>query len=68
MFDEAEIIQANLRALPAGGLSPQVWLANILYAGSAGMSVTFRLNLPEPCYGNFESESDGSIFFWGEAI
>jgi hypothetical protein len=68
MFDEAEIIQANEVLLPAGGLSPQAYLANLLYPGSAGMSVTFRLNLPEPCYGNFESESDGSIFFWGEAI
>jgi len=60
MFDEAEIIQANPMGVAYG--------ANILYPGSAGMSVTFRLNLPEPCYGAFESESDGSIFFWGEAI
>ncbi|MDD5193626.1 MAG: hypothetical protein PHF67_03500 [Candidatus Nanoarchaeia archaeon] len=75
MFDEAEIIQAepNSIDLDDSGAVPCtsghcVYPSNILYPGSAGMSVTFRLMLPEPCYGNFESESDGSIFFWGEAI
>jgi len=65
MFDDAEIIQANPIAL-----TPTIdsYAANVLYPGSAGMSITFRLMLPEPCYGEFESESDGSIFFWGEAI
>ena len=37
---------------------------NVLSPG-AEMALTFRLNLPEPCNGNFDS---GSIFFWGEAI
>jgi hypothetical protein len=37
---------------------------NILSPGSE-IAVTFRLNLPEPCNGDFDS---GSIFFWGEAI
>ena len=68
MFDDAEIIQANAVSLPAGGLSSNAYLANILYPGSAGMSLTFRLNLPEPCYGEYESGTDGSIFFWAEAI
>jgi len=68
MFDDAEILQADAIALLAGANARSVYLANILYPGSAGMSVTFRLMLPEPCYGNFESESDGSVFFWGEAI
>ncbi|MBT4166233.1 hypothetical protein HOE04_04315 [archaeon] len=62
MFDDAEVIQAGDTINGAG------YSANVLYPGSAGMSVTFRLMLPEPCYGEFESESDGSIFFWGEAI
>jgi len=62
MFDEAEVIQAG------GLINGAGYSANVIYPGSAGMSVTFRLELPEPCYGNFESESDGSIFFWGEAI
>jgi hypothetical protein len=37
---------------------------NILSPG-AEMALTFRLDLPEPCNGDF---SDGSIFFWGEAV
>ncbi|MDD5193632.1 MAG: hypothetical protein PHF67_03530 [Candidatus Nanoarchaeia archaeon] len=60
MFDDAEIIQANQ-------LGPY-YMANILYPNSAGMSVTFKLTLPEPCYGEYDSPSDGSIFFWAEAI
>ncbi len=65
MFNEAEIIQAN--PFSVGGPNPGYY-ANILYPGSVGMSMTFRLMLPEPCYGNFESETDGSIFIWAEAI
>ena len=38
--------------------------SNILSPG-AEMALTFRLNLPEPCNGDFDS---GSIYFWGEAI
>jgi hypothetical protein len=37
---------------------------NVLSPGNE-MSVTFRLFLPEPCNGDFDS---GQIFFWGEAI
>jgi len=66
MFDEAEIIQEN--PLELSDPEENIYLANLLYPGSAGMSITFRLELPEPCYGNFESETDGSIFFWGEAV
>ena len=29
------------------------------------MAVTFRLALPEPCNGDFDT---GQLFFWGEAI
>jgi hypothetical protein len=38
--------------------------SNILSPGSE-MALTFRLNLPEPCNGDFDS---GAIYFWGEAI
>ena len=66
MFDEAEIIQANAIAIGSG---KNAYLANLLYPGSAGMSVTMRLNLPEPCYGEYASNSEeGSIFFWAEAV
>jgi len=29
------------------------------------MAITFRLFLPEPCNGDFDT---GNIYFWGEAI
>ncbi len=37
---------------------------NTLSPGSE-MAITFKLNLPEPCNGDF---SDGNIYFWGEAV
>lgn len=40
------------------------YTANVLAPG-AEMALTFRLNLPEPCNGDFDT---GSIYFWGEAI
>jgi len=56
-YDNSEILQA-------GGKIGQYYAANVLAPG-AEMAVTFRLNMPEPCNGNFDS---GSIYFWGEAI
>lgn len=55
-YDDAEIIQAQ----PVG----PYWTANLLAPG-AEMAVTFKLNLPEPCNGDFDT---GSIYFWGEAV
>ncbi|MDO8467360.1 MAG: hypothetical protein Q7S56_00215 [Nanoarchaeota archaeon] len=49
-----------LQVLPVG----PYYVANVLAPG-AEMAVTFRLNLPEPCNGDFDT---GSIYFWGEAI
>ena len=40
------------------------YLGNVLSPGDE-MSMTFRLSVPEPCNGNFDT---GDIFFWGEAI
>ena len=40
------------------------YTANILAPG-ASMSLEVRLNVPEPCNGNFDS---GHIYFWGQAI
>ena len=37
---------------------------NILAPG-ADIALTFKLKLPEPCNGDFDS---GTIYFWGEAI
>jgi hypothetical protein len=39
-------------------------VANMLAPG-AEMAITFQLDLPEPCNGDFDT---GSIYFWGEAI
>ena len=66
-YDNAEIIQAGSGVPPKSGNMPSpliYWPANILAPG-AEMSLTFKLSLPEPCNGNFDS---GEIFFWGEAI
>ena len=37
---------------------------NVLSPG-AEQSITFKLNMPLPCNGDF---SDGNIYFWGEAV
>ncbi|MFH1787195.1 MAG: DUF4215 domain-containing protein [archaeon] len=62
MFNDAEIIQAGGPVLGLIG-----YRANVLYPGSV-MALTFRLDLPESCYGEFESAEHGSIFVWAEAI
>lgn len=65
MFNEAEILQAN----PLYGtqyVGGQYWLANLLYPGSAGMTLTVRLNLPNPCYGTFANSN--AFHIYGEAV
>ncbi|MFH0711054.1 MAG: hypothetical protein V1944_00585 [Candidatus Aenigmatarchaeota archaeon] len=62
MYEEAEIIQSGLQV---EGPGPHGYFrGNTLTPGSE-MAVTFKLNLPEPCNGDFDT---GSIYFWGEAI
>ncbi|MFH1211778.1 MAG: hypothetical protein V1659_02495 [Candidatus Woesearchaeota archaeon] len=56
MYDEAEILQQDYIA--------PYYVANILAPG-ADMALTFKLSLPEPCNGDFDT---GSLYFWGEAI
>lgn len=55
-YDNAEILQ-----FPHVG---PYYPGNILAPG-AEMAITFKLSLPEPCNGDFDT---GAIFFWGEAI
>ena len=55
-YDNAEILQ-----FPHVG---PYYPGNILAPG-AEMAITFKLSLPEPCHGDFDT---GAIFFWGEAI
>ena len=56
-YDTYEIMQS-------GPMNNGYYQANILSPG-AEMALTFRLNLPEPCNGDFD---EGQIYFWGEAI
>jgi len=56
-YDNAEILQAGPSIGPFYG-------ANLLAPG-AEMALTFKLSLPEPCNGDFDT---GSIYFWGEAV
>jgi len=53
-YNDAEII----------GMSTSYSPGNVLAPG-AEMAITFKLGLPEPCVGNFDT---GQIYFWGEAI
>jgi len=55
--DGHEIIQSPFDAVG--------YFAGNILAPGAEIAMTFRLDLPEPCNGDFDS---GSIFFWGEAI
>lgn len=61
MYEEAEILQAN--PITDGG-NVKYYGANILSPGGE-MALTFKLDLPEPCNGDFDT---GSIYFWGEAV
>jgi hypothetical protein len=68
-YDGFEIIQAfngsiaNSEDKTGAPLSPY-YTGNFLDIG-ADMALTFKLDLPEPCNGDFDS---GSIYFWGEAV
>jgi hypothetical protein len=62
-FNDPNPFYNNAEILPAQQVGPY-YTANILAPG-AEMAITFRLALPEPCNGDFDT---GSIYFWGEAI
>jgi uncharacterized repeat protein (TIGR01451 family) len=55
-YNKNEIIQAQK-------VGPY-YTGNLLSPG-ADMSVVFKVNVPEPCNGDFDS---GHIYFWGEAV
>lgn len=56
-YDNAEILQSSPKNGP-------YFLPNLLAPG-AEIAMTFSLDLPEPCNGDFDT---GSIYFWGEAV
>ena len=62
-FNNPDPFYDNMEILQAQPIVPY-YTANLLAPG-AEMAVTFKLSLPEPCTGNFDT---GSIYFWGEAI
>ena len=57
-YNNAEIVQTSQQLFSA------YYIGNLLFPGSE-MAITFKLNLPEPCTGDFDT---GSIYFWGEAV
>ncbi|MFH1210283.1 MAG: hypothetical protein V1645_00020 [archaeon] len=56
-YENCEIMQGVVNA-------EGYYAGNVLTPG-AEIAMTFRLSVPEPCNGDFDS---GQIFFWGEAI
>ena len=63
-FNDPDPFYNYAEILPVGPMNFGYYQPNILSPG-AEMALTFRLDLPEPCTGDFDT---GSIFFWGEAI
>ena len=55
-YNNSEIIQTDY--------NDPYWMGNILQPGQS-MHLTFRLDLPDPCIGNFD---EGAIYFWSETI
>lgn len=62
-FNNPSPFYNNMEILQDQKVGPY-YTANVLAPG-AEMALTFKLNLPEPCNGDFDT---GQIFFWGEAI
>ena len=61
------VLRANAirGASPSSSVVEQDWNCGNALSPGAQMPLTFKLNLPEPCIGDF---SNGNIYFWGEAI
>ena len=62
-FNNPDLFYNNVEILQAQRVGPY-YTANLLAPG-AEMALTFKLSLPEPCNGDFDT---GQIYFWGEAI
>jgi hypothetical protein len=56
-YNKAEILQTPAK-------DGAYFLANLLSPGSK-IPLTFKISVPEPCIGHFDT---GSIYFWGEAV
>jgi len=63
-FNDPNPFYGDYEIMQSGPTNNGYFQANILSPG-AEMALTFRLDLPAPCNGDFDT---GSIYFWGEAI
>jgi len=54
-----------IHSINAGPLNPLIYQPGNILSPGAEQALTFRLSLPEPCNGDFDT---GVINFWGEAI
>jgi len=64
-FNNPNPFYGNNEIIHNPGLPKDAYHPGNILAPGAEMALTFRLDLPEPCNGDFNS---GSIYFWGEAI
>ncbi len=63
-FNDPSPFYNNAEILQAPNIPGPYYPGNLLAPG-AEMALTFKLSLPEPCNGDFDT---GSLYFWGEAI
>jgi len=63
-FNDPNPFYENMEILQAGPSLGPYYGANVLAPG-ADIALIFRLDLPEPCNGDFDT---GQIYFWGEAV
>lgn len=63
-FNNPNPFYGNNEIIQSGPIPNMYHPGNVLAPG-AEIALTFRLDLPEPCNGDFDT---GSIYFWGEAI
>ncbi len=54
-----------IHSINVGPLLPLIYQPGNILSPGAEQAITFRLDLPEPCNGDFDT---GAIYFWGEAI
>ncbi len=64
-FNDPNPFYGNNEIIPSAANDKLSYSPGNLLTPGAEQAVTFRLNLPEPCNGDFDT---GSIYFWGEAI
>ncbi len=64
-FNDPNPFYGSNEIIHNSGQAPNSYHRGNMLAPGAEIAMTFRLDLPEPCNGDFDT---GSIYFWGEAI